>query len=62
MNTNDSLPKDPAMLLSYVNTQLRDNYPSLAELCLALGADEAQIKEQLAGIDYEYDEALNRFM
>ncbi|MBO7709252.1 MAG: DUF4250 domain-containing protein [Lachnospiraceae bacterium] len=62
MNTNDSLPKDPAMLLSYVNTQLRDNYPSLAELCLALSADEAQIKEQLAGIDYEYDEALNRFM
>ena len=62
MNTNDSLPKDPVMLLSYVNTQLRDNYSSLAELCLALSADEAQIKEQLAGIDYEYDEALNRFM
>ena len=50
------------MLLSYVNTQLRDNYPSLAELCLALGADEASVREQLAAIDYEYDEALNRFV
>ncbi len=59
---SDSLPKDPMMLLSYVNTQLRDQYPSLAELCLALGADEAQLKEQLAGIDYEYDEKLNRFV
>ena len=62
MNSNDSLPKDPMMLLSYVNTQLRDQYSSLDELCLALGADEAQIKEQLAGIDYEYDEQLNRFV
>ncbi len=25
------MPKDPVMLLSYVNTQLRDFYPSLAE-------------------------------
>lgn len=56
------MPKDPMMLLSYVNTQLRDFYPSLAELCSALGGDEKEIKEKLAGIDYVYDEALNRFV
>ena len=27
------VPKDPVMLLSYINTQLRDNYPSIQELC-----------------------------
>ena len=31
-------PKDPAMLLSYVNTQLRDFYPSMEELCKAMDA------------------------
>ena len=30
------IPSDPAMLLSYVNTQLRDYYPSLEELCKSL--------------------------
>ncbi|RHK47372.1 DUF4250 domain-containing protein [Lachnospira eligens] len=27
------MPKDPVMLLSFVNTQLRDNYNTLEELC-----------------------------
>ena len=30
-----NLPKDPVILLSYINTQLRDNYASLAEFCSA---------------------------
>ncbi|MER2055881.1 MAG: DUF4250 domain-containing protein, partial [Clostridia bacterium] len=29
------LPKDPVILLSYVNTKLRDEYVSLQELCRA---------------------------
>ena len=32
----NGIPKDPVILLSYVNTQLRDNYPSLDEMCRAL--------------------------
>ena len=27
-----TLPKDPMILLSYINTQLRDNYSSLGEM------------------------------
>ena len=50
------------MLLSYVNTQLRDNYPSLEELCASLGEDASQIKERLAQIDYVYDPQTNRFV
>jgi hypothetical protein len=56
------IPNDPMMLLSYVNTQLRDFYPDLHSFCADSGADEQQIREKLGGIDYEYDEELNRFV
>ena len=56
------LPEDPMMLLSYLNTQLRDNYDSLDELCRSLSADRTALCEKLAAIDYTYDEALNRFV
>ena len=47
-----AMPKDPVMLLSYVNTQLRDNYPSLDELCRALGESREEIeKTALADAD-----------
>lgn len=56
------LPKDPIMLLSYINTQLRDNYANLEELCAGLDVDKQEIIEKLAGIDYVYDEGLNKFV
>ena len=39
------MPKDPVMLLSYVNTQLRDFYPSLAEFCAAMQTEESDLRE-----------------
>ena len=48
------MPKDPVMLLSYVNTQLRDFYPSLAEFCAAMQTEESDLREKLALIDYLY--------
>ena len=56
------MPKDPNILLSYVNTQLRDTYDSLDELCRSLDLDETEIKTSLHGIGYEYDEGLNKFI
>ena len=56
------LPKDPMILLSYVNTKLRDEFSSLRELCLTLGADEEDLCRRMKQIDYEYDSALNRFV
>lgn len=50
------------MLLSVVNTKLRDEYPSLAELCLALDVDSAEIISKLAPLGYVYDESANRFV
>ncbi|MBO5104112.1 MAG: DUF4250 domain-containing protein, partial [Ruminococcus sp.] len=31
-----NIPSDPAILLSYINTMLRDEYNSLDELCKSL--------------------------
>ncbi len=56
------LPNDPMMLLSYMNTQLRDFYPGLSECCEALGVEREEIEEKLKTIDYVYDQELNRFV
>ena len=56
------MPKDPVMLLSYVNTQLRDNYDSLDDLAAAAGVSAEEISGKLAAIGYVYDEALKRFI
>ena len=53
-----NLPKDPVMLLSVVNTQLRDHYPTLA----AYMTDADAITETLAAINYHYDEGQNQFI
>ena len=55
------LPKDPVILLSFVNTQLRDHYASLSELAAAYMTDEQEIAEKLAGIQYFYDSGQNQF-
>lgn len=59
---NTTMPSDPVILLSYINTQLRDFYPSLSDLCVALDADEEAIREKLDLIDYAYDEETNQFV
>ena len=51
----NGLPSDPMILLSVVNTKLRDFYPSLQALCDDMEISEAELKEKLAQIDYEYD-------
>ena len=56
------MPKDPNMLLSYVNTQLRDNYDSLGDLAASSGVSEEEIREKLSSIGYVYDAELNRFI
>ncbi len=56
------LPKDPVMLLSFLNMKLRDFYQSLEELCRDLNVDEREITEKLASIDYHYDGERNQFV
>lgn len=56
-----TIPKDPVMLLSFINMKLRDEYPNLDELCDALEITGEQLCEQLAAIDYHYVESENQF-
>lgn len=56
-----NLPKDPVMLLSVINTQLRDNYANLDALVAAYMVSKDEIVDKLAQINYVYDEATNQF-
>ncbi len=56
------IPKDPVMLLSFVNLKLRDYYPSLDAMCEDLDIDKAELTDKLAGINYSYDAERNQFV
>lgn len=55
------IPNDPAILLSYINTQLRNHYPSLKELCASLNLNETAICQKLDTIGYVYSQSQNQF-
>ena len=56
-----NIPSDPAMLFSFINMKLRDQYRSLDELCddLHLSKPELMLKLQQAG--FEYNEEQHKF-
>ena len=56
------LPKDPHMLVSFLNLKLRDFYPSLDALCEDLDADKEEILQKLKAEEYEYDPQRNQFV
>ena len=55
------LPQDPNILLSYVNTKLRDEYGSLDALCDDLDAGPSELAEKLSVLGYAYDPDANQF-
>ena len=55
------LPKDPMILLSLVNTKLRDEYASLEALCEDLDLDRAELEEKLGALGFVYDPGQKRF-
>lgn len=56
------IPKDPVMLLSYVNLKLRDYYDSLNYMCEELDICKEDITSSLAAIGYHYHEESNQFV
>lgn len=60
MDINE-LPKDPAILLSYINTKLRDDYPTLGALCRDLDIDRDWLERTLLQSGFEYSPQRNRF-
>ncbi len=56
------IPNDPAILLSFVNTKLRDFYGSLDEMCSDMELDRQDIEKKLLSIGYKYKEERNQFI
>lgn len=59
---HNMIPKDPVMLLSFLNLKLRDFYSNLDALCEDLDVDKEEIVKKLAAIDYQYDAEKNQFV
>ena len=55
------LPRDPMILLSYVNLKLRDFYPDLDSFCAGECVDKDYILDKLESSDYDYDPNTNQF-
>lgn len=56
------LPGDPVILLSVINTKLRDYYPTLDALCEDMQIDRKELADKLDLIDYAYDAGHNQFV
>lgn len=55
------IPSDPIILLSFINMKLRDEFPSLDELCKSLDIDENDLKARLSVAGFEYVPVVNQF-
>ena len=62
MSVDTKIPRDPAMLLSFINLKLRDCYSSLDALCDDMQIEREEICTRLAMIDYVYDPGINQFV
>jgi hypothetical protein len=58
----ENIPSNPVMLLSFMNTKMRDEHMNLDELCYDLELDRSEIEEKLGAIGYSYNADLKRFI
>lgn len=56
------IPSDPIILLSYVNTKLRDECKSLDDFCDRYEVDKATLTATLKSIRYTYNSNQNQFV
>ncbi|WPC44045.1 DUF4250 domain-containing protein [Clostridium sp. JS66] len=61
MDKDQILLMDAHILLSFINTKLRDEFESISSLCSYYDIKEEDIKYKLEKIDYTYDTNLNQF-
>lgn len=57
----NNIPKDPIMLMSWLNLKLRDFYPDLDALCDDLELDRKEIEEKMKEAGFEYSEENRKF-
>lgn len=56
-----NIPNDPIILLSFINTKLRDEFSDLDELCGSLCVSRDEIESRLESVGYKYDKETNSF-
>lgn len=56
------IPKDPVMLLSFLNLKLRDYYSDLDKLCEDLDLEKEPLLDKLQSIGYTYSKERNQFI
>ncbi len=56
-----NIPNDPIILLSFINTKLRDEFSSLDELCKGLCISKEELENKLLTVGYVYSEETNSF-
>lgn len=57
-----TLPNDPFILLSFVNTKLRDECENLDDFCGRYDADKDSLTKKLGSLSYRYDSDINQFV
>ena len=57
-----NLPNDPFILLSVINTKLRDFNSSLEDFCKENNLNIDMITDRLLAIGYHYDKSKNQFI
>lgn len=57
-----NLPNDPYILLSYINTKLRNDFDSIDDLCDNMEINQDQLLSSLSSIGYTYDQDKNQFI
>ncbi len=55
------IPKDPVMLMSFVNMKLRDQYRTLEDFCAAFGLKESDLKSQMESAGFEWLPGVRQF-
>lgn len=56
-----NIPKDPFILLSFLNLKLRDEFLNLDELILSYNLDKTELIQKMDQINYIYDHKENQF-
>ena len=56
------IPNDPFILLSFVNTKLRDFYKDLSHFCEMEEVNKTEIEEKLSSVGFVYDSEKNQFI
>lgn len=55
------LPKDPVMLMSFVNMKLRDEYMTLEDFCNSYSLDKSKLKAEMENAGFTWMPGIRQF-